>query len=131
KRLAADPTVEIEAPKLYQSLPKNLSADEVEKLLAQPSASTPLGLRDKAMLEVLYATGMRVSELIQVGVSDFDMELGIVRCMGKGRKERLIPVGKSALRAIEVYKQSGRPALAKNSPSPYLFLNRQGKALSR
>ena len=102
-RLASDPTAEVEAPKLEQSLPKYLTAEEVDRLLAQPDVSTPLGLRDKAMLELLYATGMRVSELVHVGAADFDMELGIIRCLGKGNKERLIPVGKSALRAVEAY----------------------------
>ena len=94
--MASDPTAQVEAPKLEQSLPRHLTAEEVDKLLAQPDVSTPLGLRDKAMLELLYATGMRVSELVHVGVADFEMELGIVRCLGKGSKERLIPVGKSA-----------------------------------
>jgi len=130
-RLTGDPTADVEAPKLDQSLPKHLSSDEVDKLLAQPDVSTPLGLRDKAMLELLYATGMRVSELVHVGAADFDMELGIVRCLGKGSKERLIPVGKSALHAVEAYLRHGRVALAgKRNPS-WLFLNRRGTALSR
>ena len=93
---------------MSQSLPKHLTAEEVDKLLAQPDVSTPLGLRDKAMLELLYATGMRVSELVHVGAADFDMEMGIVRCLGKGSKERLIPVGKSALRAVEAYLRRAR-----------------------
>ncbi len=130
-RLVADPTAEIEAPRLEQSLPKHLSADEVDQLLAQPDTSTLLGLRDKAMLELLYATGMRVSELVRVGTADLEMELGIVRCMGKGNKERLIPVGKSALRAVEAYLLSGRKALAGKRNPPWLFLNRRGGLLSR
>jgi len=130
-RLAADPTADVEAPKLDQSLPKYLSAEEVDQLLAQPDVSTPLGLRDKAMLELLYATGMRVSELIHVRAADFEMELGIVRCLGKGSKERLIPVGKSALRAVEAYLLGGRAVLAGKRESPWLFLNRRGAALSR
>lgn len=93
--------------------------------------STPLGLRDKAMLELLYATGMRVSELIHVGTADFDMELGIVRCLGKGSKERLIPVGKSALRSVEAYQRHGRAILAGKHHPAWLFLNRRGAALSR
>ena len=125
------PPREVEAPKLEQSLPRHLSAEEVDKLLAQPDVSTPLGLRDKAMLELLYATGMRVSELVHVGVADFEMELGIVRCLGKGNKERLIPVGKSALRAVEAYLLAGRAALAGKRNSPWLFLNRRGGVLSR
>jgi len=130
-RLTGDPTAEVEAPKLDQSLPKYLTVDEVDQLLAQPDVSTPLGLRDKAMLELLYATGMRVSELIHVASADFDMEIGIVRCLGKGNKERLIPVGKSALRAVEAYLIAGRAILAGKRESPWLFLNRRGAALSR
>ena len=116
--LASDPTAEIEAPRLDQSLPKYLTAEEVDRLLAQPDPSTPLGLRDKAMLELLYATGMRVSELVHVCAADFEMELGIVRCLGKGSKERLIPVGKSALAAVETYLSRGRAALAGKRESP-------------
>jgi integrase/recombinase XerD len=130
-RQTLDPTADIEAPKLDQSLPKYLTAEEVELLLAQPDVSTPLGLRDKAMLELLYATGMRVSELIHVGAADFDMNLGIIRCLGKGNKERLIPVGKSALRAVEAYLRTGRAVLAGKRDSPWLFLNRRGGSLSR
>ena len=130
-RVTSDPTADVEAPKLDQSLPKHLSTDEVDKLLAQPDVSKPLGLRDKAMLELLYATGMRVSELIHVGASDFDMEMGIVRCLGKGSKERLIPVGKSALHAVEAYLRHGRTVLAGKHKPAWLFLNRRGTALSR
>jgi len=130
-RITGDPTAEIEAPKLDQSLPKYLTADEVDRLLEQPDVSTPLGLRDKAMLELLYATGMRVSELVHVGAADFDQGLGIIRCLGKGNKERLIPVGKSALRAVEAYLLGGRAVLAGKRNSPWLFLNRRGGALSR
>ena len=130
-RLAGDPTAEIEAPKLDQSLPKYMTVDEVDQLLAIPDVSTPLGLRDKAMLELLYATGMRVSELVHVGAGDFDMGLGLIRCLGKGNKERLIPVGKSALQAVEAYLLGGRPILAgKRNPS-WLFLNARGGRLSR
>ena len=130
-RVKADPTSDVDAPKLEQRLPRYLSADEVETLLAQPDVSTPLGLRDKAMLEVLYATGMRVSELVRVRSADLEASLGVIRCLGKGNKERLIPVGKSALRAVEAYQQSGRSSLCKNGNGPFLFLNRQGKPLTR
>ena len=107
--LANDPTADMEAPNLDQSLPRYLSAEEVERLLAQPDVSTPIGLRDKAMLELLYATGMRVSELIHVGAADFDMELSMIRCLGKGNKERLIPVGKAAVRAVDRTFSMGAP----------------------
>jgi integrase/recombinase XerD len=130
-RLTVDPTAEIEAPKLDQSLPKYLTTDEVDQLLAIPDVSTPLGIRDKAMLELLYATGMRVSELVHVGAGDFDMGLGLIRCLGKGNKERLIPVGKSALRAVEAYLLGGRPILAGKRNPPWLFLNGRGGRLSR
>jgi integrase/recombinase XerD len=129
--LKADPTGEVEAPKLEQSLPKYLTAEEVDQLLAQPDVSTPIGLRDKAMLELLYATGMRVSELVHVRASDFDMSLGVIRCLGKGNKERLIPVGKSALRAVGAYLQAGRSPLARKRDAPWLFLNGRGGCLSR
>ena len=99
----------------------HLITEEVDKLLAQPDVSTPLGLRDKAMLELLYATGMRVSELVHVGAADFEMELGIVRCLGKGSKERLIPVGKSALRAVEAYLLAGRGGIGGKAQPPVAF----------
>jgi integrase/recombinase XerD len=130
-RLAADPAHEVESPHLSHSLPKYLNFQEVEGLLAQPDPATLLGLRDGAMLELLYATGMRVSELLNVRWEDFEPNLGIVRCVGKGNKERLIPVGKSALRAVESYLRNGRSALAKRPGVPYLFLNQRGGPLSR
>jgi integrase/recombinase XerD len=130
-RVACDPTVDIDPPRLSQALPKYLAASEVEKLLAQPDPSTPAGLRDRAMLEVLYATGMRVSELVSVRWEDFDANLGVVRCLGKGNKERLIPVGKSALRCLEAYVAGGRAKLAKKAAVPFLFLNQRGGKLSR
>ena len=126
-----DPTAEIDAPHIGQRLPKYMSTDEVDALLQQPDPSTPLGLRDKAMLELLYATGLRVSELIGLSWSDLEVNLGVLRCRGKGSKERLIPVGKSALRAVEDYVQRGRPPLAKGRNSPFLFLSRRGGGLSR
>jgi integrase/recombinase XerD len=130
-RLQSDPTAEVDAPKLARRLPRYLSADEVETLLGQPDICTPLGLRDKAMLEVLYATGMRVSELVHLRCSDFEPGLGVVRCLGKGNKERLIPVGKSALRAVEAYRQGGRSEMCKSGQESFLFLNRWGQPLTR
>lgn len=129
--LPQDPAREVEAPRLEHSLPKYLSTGEVDSLLAQPDPATPAGLRDRAMLELLYATGMRVSELLSVRWEDFEPNLGIVRCIGKGRKERLIPVGKSALRAVEAYVRSGRASFAKKPGVPHMFLNARGGALSR
>jgi len=130
-RASVDPTAEIEAPRLEQSLPRYLSLEEVEQLLTQPDTTTPAGQRDKALLELLYATGMRVSELVRVCSGDFDMNLGVLRCLGKGNKERLIPVGKSALAAVQAYLRDGRPALARKRNPPWLFLNARGGPLSR
>ena len=129
--VTSDPTQDLDAPRIGQSLPKHLAATEVESLLRQPDASTPAGLRDQAMLELLYATGMRVSELVGVRVQDLEANLGIIRCQGKGNKERLIPVGKSALRAVERYVREGRSRFLKVSATPFLFLNHRGKPLSR
>ena len=129
--LGADPTAEVESPQLGYSLPKYLTAEEVEALLRQPDPAKPEGLRDKAMLEVLYATGLRVSELVNLEGQDFDVNLGIVRCRGKGNKERLVPVGKSALRALALYVEQGRSSFAKGRDLSFLFLNRRGKPLTR
>ncbi len=126
-----DPTAEVQGARIGQSLPKYLTAQEVEALLEQPDLSMPAGLRDKAMLEMLYATGMRVSELVHVRWEDIEVKLGVVRCQGKGSKERLIPVGKSALRAIETYAREGRPKLAKKPDVLFFFLNQRGGPLSR
>lgn len=129
--LGADPTREVEAPRLSHSLPKYLNVQEVESLLEQPDPATPTGLRDRAMIELLYATGMRVSELLSVRWEDFDPNLGVIRCMGKGSKERLVPVGKSALHAVEAYARDARGAFAKQPGTLFLFLNRRGGQLSR
>ena len=130
-KLGADPTSGIDAPEIERSLPKYLTESEVESLLAQPDLETPAGLRDKAMLELLYATGLRVSELIGLRAGDVDTSLGVVRCQGKGNKERLVPVGKSALRAVEVYLQRARGALVKRYATDALFVNQHGRPLSR
>ncbi len=130
-RVRSDVAAEVDTPQVGRSLPKYLAAQEVDALLQQPDPSTPAGLRDKAMLELLYATGMRVSELVSLRWEDFDPNLGIVRCLGKGSKERLIPVGKSALRAVEAYVRQGRGKLLKHPSVPFLFLNLRGGPLSR
>jgi len=104
----------------------------VERLLVQPDAKTPLGLRDRAMLEVLYSAGLRVSELVGLRVTDLDTKVGCVRCIGKGDKERIVPVGKKALGMVEKYLRDSRPKLlGKAAGSPTLFVNRRGGALSR
>jgi integrase/recombinase XerD len=126
-----DPTADIDAPQIGHTLPKYLTTEEVDALLAKPDDSTPAGKRDRALLELLYATGMRVSELVHLRWEDFEANLGVVRCLGKGNKERLIPVGKSALRAVENYFKLGWPSLAKKANSPFLFLNQRGTRLTR
>ena len=129
-----DPSINLESPKIRRHLPGYLRLEEVEKLLEQPDSKTPTGLRDRAMLEVLYSTGLRVSELIGLGVSDLDSKVGCVRCIGKGDKERIVPVGKKALGTVDKYLRDGRPQLvrdAKASSGPALFVNRRGAALSR
>jgi integrase/recombinase XerD len=132
--IAADPAMNLESPKIRRNLPGYLRLEDVEKLLEQPDAKTPTGVRDRAMLEVLYSTGLRVSELISLGVSDLDSKVGCVRCIGKGDKERIVPVGKKALSIVEKYLRDARPELvrqARATGSPALFVNRRGAALSR
>jgi len=132
--IADDPSINLESPKIRRHLPGYLRLEEVEKLLEQPDSGTPMGLRDRAMLEVLYSTGLRVSELIGLRVSDLDSKVGCVRCIGKGDKERIVPVGKKALSMVDKYLREGRPFLLRNARvngGPALFVNRRGVALSR
>jgi integrase/recombinase XerD len=127
-----DPSINLESPKIRRSLPGYLRLEEVEKLLDQPDVKTPAGLRDRAMLEVLYSTGLRVSELTGLRVIDLDTKVGCVRCVGKGDKERIVPVGKKALSIVEKYLREARPKLlGKTQGSPTLFVNRRGVQLSR
>lgn len=130
--ISTDPSINLESPKIRRSLPGYLRLEEVERLLEQPDSSTALGLRDRAMLEVLYSTGLRVSELIGLRVSDLDSKVGCVRCIGKGDKERIVPVGRKALSMVEKYLGEARPKLlGKLRGSPTLFVNRRGVSLSR
>jgi len=132
--IVTDPSANLESPKLRRSLPGYLRLEEVERLLAQPDANTTLGLRDRAMLEILYSTGLRVSELVGLRVGDLDSKSGCVRCIGKGDKERIVPVGRKALATVEKYLQDGRPEMlrqAKALNSAALFVNNRGVALSR
>lgn len=126
-----DPAANIESPKFRQSLPDFLSLEEVDHLLAQPDVDTPPGTRDKAMIELMYSTGLRVSELCGLRVSDLQMEAGCLRCIGKGNKERLVPVGRKALNAVQRYLRKSRPKLLKDGSSPYLFLNMRGRKMNR
>jgi integrase/recombinase XerD len=130
-KLETNPARLQEAPRLPRRLPGALSMNEVERLLCQPDPSTPTGLRDQAMLELLYATGLRVSELVHLKVFDLNMEAGFLRTLGKGAKERLVPVGTKALEAVKAYLLYGRRGLVKGTNPPFLFLNGRGKALTR
>src|SRR5258708_28581489 len=130
-----DPTENLESPKVRSSLPTYLRVEEIDKLLEAPDLATPIGLRDRAMLEVLYSTGLRVSEVLNLRISDVDMRVGCVRCIGKGEKERLVPIGRKAIEAIEQYLAQGRPKFARpSSPPPHsqvLLLTSVGRRLSR
>lgn len=130
-RISTDPTERLTAPKQWQNLPKYLNRDEIERLLAAPDLTKKTGVRDRAMLELLYATGLRVSELCGLRVADVQSEQGVVRAIGKGNKQRLTPVGKSALRATRDYLESSRPKLLGQRPSPYLFVTARGTRLTR
>ncbi len=127
-----DPTVHIETPHPELKLPKVLNTDEVDTLLNTPDLTTTLGLRDKAMLELMYATGMRVSELVNLNINDVHLSLGFVRCLGKGNKERIIPIGKMATEALKEYLEKARPKLInQKNKTDSLFMNHHGQRLSR
>jgi integrase/recombinase XerD len=132
--ITTDPSLNLESPKIRRSLPGYLRLEELERLLAQPDDKTALGLRDHAMLEVLYSTGLRVSELVHLRVMDLDRSAGCVRCIGKGDKERIVPIGKKALALVERYLKDARAKLVgkgKQISANTLFINRRGGSLSR
>nr|WP_263325839.1 site-specific tyrosine recombinase XerD [Neobacillus sp. Marseille-Q6967] len=132
KATEQDPSIHIETPKSDRSLPKVISLKEVEKLLDSPNEQTHFGLRDKAMLELLYATGIRVSELIQIDLDHVHLIMGFVRVIGKSNKERVIPIGRTAEEAIKRYLQDGRPNfIDSRHKEDALFLNHQGRRLTR
>jgi len=130
-RLQGDPMENLKAPRAFKALPRYLTGPQVEALLAAPDPDTPLGLRDRAMLEVLYATGLRVSELIGLRAADLDMHVGIVTCFGKGSKERLVPLGEIAVAWVRRYLAEVRSLLAGPRSPTALFLSRRGGRLSR
>jgi integrase/recombinase XerD len=131
-RIAADPMENLKAPRAVPPLPRYLTAAQVEALLAAPDVDTPLGVRDRAILEVLYATGLRVSELIGLRPGDVDMGLGVLTCFGKGRKERLVPLGRTAQQWVRRYVEEVRGPLLRHRPaSAELFLSQRGGRLSR
>jgi len=127
----ADPTLNIEAPKIPRGLPKSLTEADVESLLAAPDCTVPLGLRDRAMLETLYASGLRVSELVTLKTVQVNLAMGVVKVMGKGSKERLVPLGEEAVNAIKDYQREARPALLSGRASNALFVTHRGAAMTR
>lgn len=126
-----DPSDRIDAPKLGRSLPKSLTEDEIESLINAPDTKTALGLRDRAMLELLYATGLRVSELVELRMLQVNLRQGVVRTLGKGSKERLVPMGETAIDWLEKYLNEGRPDLLKARKCEHLFITQRGAAMSR
>jgi integrase/recombinase XerD len=126
-----DPAGVLESPKPWRKLPMVLDVEEMKKLLKQPKGSDPLALRDKAILEFLYATGVRISELIGVKRKNLLLEVGLVRVIGKGQKERVVPIGEKAIKSVEKYLSESRPHLANQNSQDVLFLNRRGGQLSR
>jgi integrase/recombinase XerD len=137
RQLAENPADDLRPPKAWPALPKFLSLEEVDQLIAQPDVTTVLGLRDRAMFELLYATGMRVSELVKVRAVDLRLDEEYLTCVGKGSKERIIPIGEAAATWVRRYQQDGRGQLiparkgARTTASPRLFLNARGGSLSR
>lgn len=131
RRIQSDPTINIESPRLERRLPTVLTEEEVDRLLTFNRRSGPLDLRDTAILELMYATGLRASEVVSLKMGDVHLELGYVRCIGKGSKERIVPVGSKAIAALELYISGCRNALVARTGSRSLFVNSRGEALSR
>ena len=131
KRIASDPTDDIESPRTWFNLPKFLEPEEVDKLLSLPDTSRPGGIRDRAMLETLYASGLRVSELLSLKVTDLNFESGFLTCRGKGSKQRITPLGKSAMQWLKRYIEEARGPIKKKRSTDRLFLNLHGGPLTR
>lgn len=129
--LRVDPTALIDSPKLWKKIPETLSVNEVERIITQPDIKNKQGLRDRAILETMYATGMRVSEVVNLKKDNVNLEVGFLRCIGKGNKERIIPLGKKASAIIKKYIEVSRPKILKNKESEFLFVSRFGKKISR
>ena len=130
-KIQADPSLNIDAPKLPRSLPKSLTEEDVEKLLAAPAVEEALGLRDRTMLETLYASGLRVSELVTLKVAQVSQDMGVVRIIGKGSKERLVPLGEEALAWLKRYLKESRPRILGKRIAGALFVTRRGEAMTR
>ena len=129
--IAHDPTADLHGPRKPQRLPRVLSREEVRRLLEAPQGSSPLAVRDRALLEVMYACGLRASEAVGLDLGDLDLEEGLLRTRGKGDKERIVPVGRQALAAISVYLRSGRPELVAGTAQSRLLVNHRGSELTR
>ncbi len=129
--LAADPTANLTSPLQWKKLPHYLSLEEIDRLLSAADPQSPLGSRNHAMMQLLYATGLRVSELVQAKTVEMDAKMGVLRTTGKGGKTRLVPVGREALEALEDYMRRARSVILKNRPSEYLFVTTRGKAMTR
>ena len=130
-RIQADPTLQVESPKLPRSLPRILTEADIDALLAAPNVETPLGLRDKSMLETLYASGLRVSELVTMSLAQLSQDMGVVRVVGKGSKERLVPVGEEALTWLRRYMDNARPEILAGRPADALFITSRGASMTR
>ena len=126
KTVDADPAEDLRAPRAWPALPKYLDLDEVDRLLAQPDTSTPRGVRDKALIELLYATGLRVTELLSLKAGDINLDAGYLTCIGKGDKQRIVPLGHAAADWVRRYAAEARPALLKGRKSNWLFVNAKG-----
>ena len=126
KSIEADPAEDLRAPRAWPALPKYLDLEEVDRLLAQPDPSTPRGTRDKALIELLYATGLRVTELLSLKAGDISLDAGYLTCIGKGDKQRIVPIGHAAADWVRRYVAEARPALLKGRKSNWLFVNAKG-----
>jgi len=129
--ITIDPSSEVETPKLLKSIPKSISEKEVEALLAAPDAKTDIGLRDKTMIETLYSCGLRISELINLELLNLNLRQGVIRVIGKGQKERLVPMGDQLINLLDLYISSSRKNLLNNKHSDFLFLSNRGQRMTR
>jgi integrase/recombinase XerD len=130
-RVATDPTEHLMSPRMPRGIPKYLNQEEIERILAAPDGASPTGIRDRAMLELIYATGLRVSELCRLRTAELDLDLGLLKVLGKGNKQRIVPIGRSAVSAVNNYLREGRLKLLKGRVSPYLFVSARGTCLTR
>jgi integrase/recombinase XerD len=129
--IKSDPTALLRSPRQWQSIPKFLNLEEINRIIQAPDLKRPIGLRDRAMMELLYATGLRVSELCRIATGDLNLDMAVLRATGKGNKQRMVPVGRPAIAAVDDYLKAGRPAILKGRASRYLFVTARGGAMTR